>query len=160
MPSHQDRISVGVLIHGFFQTSCQILLECGVLDDGDLQGIVESQHAFALAAGDTLDLFDVADLEASVRTLLTFHKQCDQNSPLGVSVDTAARTTFERSKEQRRTRGWLQLKRLADILALIGGILGGGKLQDEDVFRFHQLFLNARRRNEDVIIATDGGLFE
>ena len=60
-----------------------------------------------------------------------------------MSVDAASRTTFKGSKEQRGAGGWLQLKRLANILAVRGRILGSGKLQDEDVVRFDQLLLDA-----------------
>lgn len=128
MSLHQNGIGVRILIHRLFQAPRKILLEGRILDDGDAKRIVESQHTLPPAARDTLDLLDVVDLETPTRTLLTFDQERHQNRPLRVGVDGAEGTPLERSQEQRGAVGGLQCERLADVLALRGGILGSGPL--------------------------------
>jgi hypothetical protein len=126
-------IRVGVLVHGCLQAAGEILLEGGVLDDGDLQGIKESEHTLALTTRNTLDLLNVVDLKASIGALLPLHQQGDENSPLRVGMDAAASTLLKCSQEQRGTGRGVELEGLADIVARLGRVLGGGPLNDEDV---------------------------
>jgi hypothetical protein len=73
-------------------------------------------------------------------------------------MDAAARTVLKGSEEQRRASRWVQLKRFADIVALSGGVLGGWPLKNEDILGLHELLLDTRWRNEDVIAMTNGSL--
>lgn len=82
MSPYQNRIGIGILVHCLFQALRKILFKRGVLNNGDSQGIVETEHAFALAPGDTLDLLDVADLEVGVFTVVALDEQRHQHRPL------------------------------------------------------------------------------
>lgn len=133
MSPHEHRIGVGIFVHRCLQTFRQVLLVRGVLNDRNAQSIVIIQVAFALAAGDTLDLLDVANLEACVRAHLPFHQQGDQNRPLRVSVNAAAGALLKGREEQWGASGWFQCEGFADIVAVFGGVLLGGPLNHEDV---------------------------
>lgn len=62
----------------------------------------------------------------------------------------AAGTAVEGCKEERCTLGGFEGLRFAKV-----GF--GGVVEDEDVGWFHEFFLDARRREEDVIIFSDRG---
>jgi hypothetical protein len=143
MSPDQDGVGVRVLVHGLLQASGEILLECSVLDDRNLKCVEEAQHALALASRNTLDLLNVADLEASIWTLLALDQERHQNGPLGVRVNAAAGTTLESSKEQRSACGRLQFEGLADVLAVGRRVLGSRELQDKDIVRLNQFLLNS-----------------
>lgn len=158
MSPHKHRVGVGILLHSLFQTSSEVFLEGSILNDGDLEGVKETQHALALAPRDTLDLFNVANLELTVRALLALDQERYQHCPLRVCVDAAACAALKGSQEERRTGGGFQVERLADVFAIGRRVFGSGILKDEDVVRLDQLLLHARRSNEDVVIFADRGL--
>lgn len=151
MSANKDGVGVRVLVHSRLQTTGQILLECRVLDNGNAEGVVVSQHTLPLTTGDALDLLNGADLEAGIGTLLALHQQGHQDGPLRVGVNTAASTMFKRRQEERSAGGRVQFQRTTDIVALLCGVLFGGPLEDEDVLRLHELLLDPGRRNEDMI---------
>lgn len=151
MSPHEHRIGVGVLVHRCLQTFRQVLLVWGVLNDRDAQSVVVVQVALALATRNTLDLLDVAHLEACFRAHLPFNQQGDQDCPLRVSVNTTASTLLKGREEQRGAGGWLQCEGLADIVAVFGGVFLGGPLDDEDVVGLDQFLLDTGGRKEDVI---------
>lgn len=99
MSPHKHCIGVGILLHSLFQTSSEVFLEGSILNDGDLEGVKETQHALALTTRDTLDLFNVANLELTVRALLALDQERYQHCPLRVCVDAAARAALKRSQE-------------------------------------------------------------
>lgn len=103
MSSDQNRVGVGVPVHRLLQTSCEILLERSVLNNRDPEGVVEAQHTLTPAARDSLDLFNVADLEAAIGTLLTLDQQSHQHGPLRMGVNAAEGAAFKRRKEKRGT---------------------------------------------------------
>lgn len=156
---HQNRTSVGVLSHGLLQALGEILLMGRVLDDGNPEGVEEAQHALTLATRNTLDLLDIADLEAAAGSLFALDQERHQNRPLRMSVDAATGASFKGCEEERRACGGFQAERLADILAIGWRVFGSGKFKDEDVVWLDQLLLDTRRRNEDMVPATDGGLY-
>lgn len=158
MSPHKHRISVGVFFHCLFQASREVFLEGGILDDGDLEGIKETQHALALTPWDTLDLLNVANLEHTAGALLPFDQEGDQHGPLRVGVDAAASTLIKGGQEERRASRGLQIEGLANILAIGRRVLGSRVLEDEDVVRLDQFLLHARGRDEDVVIFADRGL--
>lgn len=137
MSSHQDSVGVRILVHGLLQASREILLERSVLDDRNLEGVEEAQHALPLASRNTLDLLNVADLEASVGTLLALDQERHQHGPLRVRVDAAASTTLKSSKEQWSACGRLQFEGLADVLAVGRRVLGSRELQNKDIVRLN-----------------------
>lgn len=140
---HQDSVGVRVLVHGLLQAFGEILLECSVLNDRNPKCVEEAQHALPLASRDTLDLLNVADFEASVWTLLALDQECHQHGPLGVRVNAAASTTLESSKEQWSACGRLQLKGLADVLAVGRRVFRSRELQDKDIVRLNQFLLDS-----------------
>lgn len=158
MAAYKDGISVGVLVHGRFETTSQVLLEGGILNNRDAQSVVIAKHALTLAARNPLDLLDIADLKACVRALLPLYQKSHQDCPLRVCVDAASRTVLERSEEQRCTGGRVELEGLADVVTVFGGVLLSGPLDHEDVFGFHALLLDTGGSNEDVVAVTNGGL--
>lgn len=97
MSADKHGICVGVFVHSSLQTTGQVLLEGSVLNDGDLQGIEEPKHTLALATGDTLDLLNVVDLEASIWATRLLHQQGHENSPLRVRVDATSSTLLKSS---------------------------------------------------------------
>lgn len=90
-----------------------------------------------------IKFFNVADFEASVWTLLALDQECHQHGPLGVRVNAAASTTLESSKEQWSACGRLQLKGLADVLAVGRRVFGSRELQDKDIVRLNQFLLDS-----------------
>lgn len=48
-------------------------------------------------------------------------------------MNAAASTLLKGSQEQGRTGGGVELEGLADIIARLGRVLGGGPLNDKDV---------------------------
>lgn len=159
MSSHKHRVGVRVLLHGRLQTTGQILLEGSILNDRDAESVVVPQHTLALATGNALDLLDGADLEAGIGTFLALHQQGHQDGPLGVSMDTAASTVLKGRQEERSAGRGVQLEGTANIVALLGWVFLGGPLEDEDVLRLHELLLDTRGSNEDVVTVTNRGLF-
>jgi hypothetical protein len=155
VPLDQNRISVRILRHGLLQALCQILLVSGIFDNGNPERIEETQHALALAAGDTLDLLDVADLEAAARPLLPLDQESHKNRPLRMGMNAAARALLEGGQEEGCACGGLQAERFPDILSIGRGVFRGREFEDEEVMRLHQLFLHAGRGNEDVVVAPD-----
>ena len=158
MPSDQDSVCIGELVYGFLQALGQILLKGRILDDGDLERIEEPEHPLPFTPRDALDLLNVADLKHALGSLFPLHNECDQDGPMRMRVDAALGPALECGQEERRAIRRLQLERLAEILALGRGIFGRGKLQDKDVLRLDQFLLDARRRDEDVVIASNGCL--
>lgn len=73
-------------------------------------------------------------------------------------MNAATGASFKSREEERRACRGLQAERLADILAIGRRVFGSGKFKDEDVVRLNQLFLDTRRRNENMVAATDRGL--
>lgn len=130
-----------------------------VFDDGNPKGVEEAQHALTLATRNALDLLDVADLEAAARALFALNEERHQNRPLRMGVDAATGASFKGREKEGRACGWFQAERLADILAIRWRVLGRGKFKDEDIVWLDQLLLDARRRNEDMIVATNGCLY-
>lgn len=128
MSSDQNRVGVRVPVHRLLQTSREILLKRSVLDDRNSEGVVEAQHTLTPAARDSLDLFNVADLEAAIGTFFALDQQGHQHGPLRMGVDAAERTAFKRREEKRGTVRRLQREGLADVLALGGRILRSGPL--------------------------------
>lgn len=155
---HEHRISIRVLVHRSLQTAGQVLFERSIIDDRDAQGIVVSKHTLALTLGDTLDLFDVVDLKASIGALFPLNQQGDQDSPLRVGMDAATRAMLKGSEEQRRASGWVEVERFANIGTITGGVLGGWPLHDKNILGLHQFLLNTRWRDVDVIAMANGSL--
>lgn len=158
MPPNKHCVRVGILVHGRLQTAGQVFLEGSVVDDWDTEGVVVPVVALSATFGNTLDLLDVVDLEACIGTLLSLDQQCDQHRPLGVCMNAASSAMLKSSQKQRGAVGGLQLERLANIIALGRGVLGGWPLDDEDVLWLDQLFLDTRRSEEDVVTLANGGL--
>lgn len=158
MSPDEHSICVRVLVHRSLQATGQVFLECGVFNDGNAEGIEESKHTLSFAAGNTLDLLNVVDLEASVGALLPLHQQSHQNRPLRVGMDAAASSLLEGCEEQWGTGGGVELEGLADVVAVRGRILGGGPFEDENVVRLDQFLLDPGRGNVDVIALTDRSL--
>lgn len=155
MSPDQNSIGVRIFLHRLLQASRQVFLERSVLDNRDTERIVEAQHALPPATWDALDLLDVVNLKASSRALHPLDQERHQHCPLRVRVDGAEGSALKRSQEQRGAVGGLQRERLADVFALRGRVLGRGPLQHKNVLGFHQFLLDARRRDEDVIVLTD-----
>lgn len=70
-------------------------------------------------------------------------------------VDAATSAAVEGGQKQGGTRRWLQVLRLANIFALRRRVFRSGVLEDEEILGLYQLFLDARRSDEDVISAAD-----
>lgn len=158
MSSDKDSTGVGVLIHSLFQTSRQVLFKSCIFNDGDFESIMVPQHVLSLACRNTLDLLNVADLKATVLSLLPLHEQSHKDSPLGMRMNTAASTAVKRSQEKRCASGWFQFSWLADVFSCGWRVLWGGVGEDEDFIGFDHFLLDAGRRNEDMVIFPDGCL--
>lgn len=159
MSAHEHGIGVGVLIHRSFEATGQILLKGSVLNDGDAQSIKEPEHALALATGNALDLLDVVNLKTGIRALLALHQQGHQDGPLRVSVDTAPCAVLKGCQEQWSAGRGIQIEGLADIVAFFSGVLLGRPLNHEYVLGLHQLLLDTRGSDKDVIAMANGRLF-
>lgn len=102
--THQDCVSIWVLLHGFLQTFRQILFERRVFYDWHAQGVMETQHAsLASALWNPFDLFYIADLEASVWAIRLLHQESHQHTPLRMRMNAATSTSLESCQKQRRT---------------------------------------------------------
>jgi hypothetical protein len=75
-----------------------------------------------------------------------------------VGVDAAASSLLKGCEEEWGTGRRVELEGLANIVAVRGGILGGGPFEDEDVVRLDQFLLDSRWGNVDVIALTDRSL--
>ena len=155
MSSHQNCVRIWILLHCLFQFLREILLKSRVLNNGDPERIVETQHTLTPATRNSLDLFNVANLEAAIRTLLTLNQESHQDSPLRVGVNRADSSSLKCSKKQGRAIRRFQCEGLAEVPAFGGRVLGGRPLQDEDVLRLHQLLLHARRSDENMVTVTN-----
>ena len=133
MSSDKHRIGIRVFVHRSLQTTGQVLFKGSVIDDGNAESVMVSKHALALAAGNALDLLDIANLKGRVGPLFALHQQSHQDRPLGVRVDAAACSLLKGCQEQRGTGGGVQLERSADIIAGFGRVLCSGPLDHEDV---------------------------
>ena len=126
MSPYQHGIGIWILLHSFFQTTSQVLLECRVLDDWDLQGIKESQHYFPLSFRNPLDLLNVGDLKLCILAMHSLNQQSHENCPLGVGMYATSRTLIERCQEKRSTLRRLQVQGFADIFTSFWWVLGRG----------------------------------
>lgn len=158
MSSHQNRVGVRVLVHRLFQTFREILLKWSVLNNWNSECVVEAQHTLTPTTRNSLDLFNVANLEAAIRTLLALDQEGHQHGPLRVGVNGAESSTFKCRKEQGRAVRRLQCEGLADVLALGGRVLRSRPLQDEDVVWLHHFLLDAGRSDENMVTVTDRSL--
>lgn len=117
MPPDKNGICIRILLHSLLEARCQILFKRRILNDRYLQRIKEPQHAFSLASRYSLNLLNVANLKATLRSLLTLDKEGYEDRPLGMGMDAAPRTTVESSQEEGRAGGWFEFDWFADILA-------------------------------------------
>lgn len=133
MSADEDSVCIGVLVHCFLQTTGEIFLESGILDDRDPQGVVVSEHALSSALWNSLDLLNVADLEASVFALFAFDEESHQDGPLRVGVDASSGGTVEGRQEKWCAGRRVKIQWLPDVLAGGRGVLWRGVGHNEDV---------------------------
>lgn len=121
---HQHSVCIWVGVHRLLQAFGEILLERGVVNDGNPQRVVVPVIPFAFSLGDAFDLLDIADLKVTLLAELALDQQRHQDCPLGVGVNTAAGALVKGGKEERGAIGGLQVERLANVFARRGRIFG------------------------------------